>query len=104
MIKVFISQPMRGKTEKEIKDQKESAIFKIKDYVKRNYNKDIIIIDTFFTNFDGNRLEFLGKSITDGLAIADLSVFLAGWEKADGCICENFIARQYKVKTLYINE
>lgn len=103
-MKVFISQPMKGKTQLEILNEKEKSLFKIKDYVFRNFNQDIEIIETYFKDFDGNRLQFLGKSISDGMALCDIAVFLPGWEKADGCRCENFIAIQYGLKILYINE
>lgn len=103
-INIFISQPMRGKTDIQISEAKESAIVKIKDFVKRTKNCEIKIIDTFFSDFNGNRLQFLGKSILEGLALADLAVFLPNWEKMDGCRSEHFVAVQYGVEILYINE
>lgn len=101
---VFISQPMRGLSDQEILSAKESAIEKVTDYVLRKYGHNIKVIDTFFPDFDGNRLKFLGKSILDGLSKADLAVFLPGWNKADGCRCEEFIAVRYGVECLYITE
>jgi len=60
-------------------------------------------INTFFADFDGNRLQFLGKSISEGLALADEVVFMDDWEEYDGCRCEHFIAVQYGVKCVYLN-
>ncbi|MDR0474933.1 MAG: hypothetical protein LBH43_14820, partial [Treponema sp.] len=60
------------------------------------------IINTHFTEFNGNRLQFLGKSIMEGLAVADIAIFIDDWEKYDGCRCEHFIASQYKIPCIYI--
>jgi hypothetical protein len=100
MKKVFISQPMRGKTNEQILAERERAVETAASY----FNQDMVeIIDTFFTDFNGNRLEFLGKSVMEGLARADVAVFVGDWQNYDGCRCEHFIAAQYKVPCLYVN-
>jgi hypothetical protein len=96
--KVFISQPMRGKTAEQILADRDRAIDTVKILFKGHH---IEIIDTFFNDFDGNRLQFLGKSIGEGLAIADIAVFVGDWQKYDGCRCEHFIAAQYGVPCMY---
>lgn len=96
-MKVFISQPMRGLSKEAILQNRETAI----DLVKAQYGSDIEIIDTYFKDFNGNRLEFLGKSILDGLAKADIALFIGEWEKFDGCRCEHFIATQYGLPCAY---
>ena len=94
-MKVFISQPMRGKTESEIEAQRAAAI--------RTLGEDAEVIGTQFTaDFSGSRLQFLGKSIMDGLAQADAALFIGDWEKYDGCRCEHFIAAQYGIKCMYM--
>ena len=103
MKKVFISQPMRGKTDDEILSERTKAIACVKEYVHEMYNDDIEIIDTFFKDFNGNRLQFLGKSISEGLALCDIAVFIGEWDEFDGCLCENFIAGIYGVDILYSN-
>jgi hypothetical protein len=94
--KLFISQPMKGKTDKEILEAKEDGL-KLAELKLGDFE----VIDTFFKDFDGNRLEFLGKSIMDGLAKADVALFLDDWEKFDGCRAEHFIAAQYGVRCIY---
>ena len=101
MKKIFISQPMKGKTEEHIKEIRQNAINTLK-FMYPNLINEYEIINTHFTDFNGNRLQFLGKSIMEGLAIADVAVFLDDWEKYDGCRCEHFIASQYKIHCLYI--
>lgn len=100
MKRIFISQPMRGKTDEAIKSIREAALEVLNDaFMKEDYE----VIDTLFTDFNGNRLEFLGKSITEGLARADIAVFLDDWERYDGCRCEQFIAAQYNIPCIYFS-
>jgi hypothetical protein len=95
--KVFISQPMKGKTEDEILSARENALKQLK-----NSFGEFEIIDTYFKDFDGNRLEFLGKSVSKGLSRADVAVFIGDWERYDGCRCEQFIAAQYRIPCMYL--
>lgn len=43
-MKIFISQPMRGKTDEEILEERTKAI----DIAKERYHADVEIIDSFF--------------------------------------------------------
>ena len=96
---IFISQPMKGKSADGILETRRRVI----DALHSVYGSDVTIIDTFFSDYTGNRLQFLGKSISEGLAFADVAVFVDDWEKYDGCRCEHFIATQYGVKCIYYN-
>ena len=68
-MKVFISQPMRDKTDEQIKEERAKAVNRIKE----TYNEDVEIIDSFFENAPHNAkpLWFLGKSL-ELLADADI--------------------------------
>ena len=59
-------------------------------------------IDTYFDGFEGNRLQFLGKSISEGLALADEIVFMDDRHNYDGCLAEHFIAVRYGVPCIYL--
>jgi hypothetical protein len=96
MKKIFVSQPMKGKTQDEILSERGKALEQLKNTIG-----EFELIDTYFKDFDGNRLQFLGKSISEGLALADTALFIGDWENFDGCRCEQFIAAQYKVPCLY---
>jgi hypothetical protein len=99
-MKVFISQPMRGKTDKQIEKERERAV----NCVRWHFGETMVeVLDTFFKGFDGNRLEFLGKSVMEGIAKADIAVFIGNWQNYYGCRCEHFIAAQYKVPCFYVN-
>lgn len=93
-MKIFISQPMKDKTNEEIKVERNYLI----DCVKREYGDDIEIIDSFFEGAPHNAkpLWFLGQSITK-LAEADVAVFAKDWEKARGCKIEHECALEYGV-------
>ena len=73
--KIFISQPMGGKTEKEIMAERGAAIRRAWDKL----GKDIVVLDTFFDDFgpDTKPLDYLARSL-EYLARADVAVFGAG--------------------------
>lgn len=94
MIKVFISQPMRDKTDEQIEAERNRAI----ETIKQKYHGDVEILDTFFKEAPHNAkpLWFLGKSI-QMLADADIAYFVEGWNKYRGCKIENTCARKYGI-------
>jgi len=99
-IKVMISNGLRGNTDPH------GYVEKCRDAVRAYYKARGIafeLIDTYFSDFNGNRLQFLGKSIMDGLAQADEVVFMDEWEKYDGCRAEHFIATQYGITCRYLS-
>jgi hypothetical protein len=97
MKKVFISQPMKGKTDEQIERERSLAIQRVTE----SLGEEVEVIDTFFKDFNGNRLQFLGKSIMEGLARADIAVFVGDWEHYAGCLCEHYIAEQYGIPKFY---
>ena len=97
-MKVFISQPMKGLSEKEIKSNREKAIKKIKSL----YGNDAEIIDSFIEG-EGNSLWFLGKSI-ELLSTADVAYFLKGWNTARGCRIEYMCASNYGIGAYFEEE
>lgn len=98
MKKLFISQPMKGKTDEEILKTRNDAIEKAKEV----YGRDIEVIDSFFRNapVEAKPLWFLGKSI-ELLSTADIAFFTDGWEKARGCIIEHECAVRYGIPILW---
>lgn len=95
-MKVFISQPMRGKTDAEIRRERELATLS----AVREYGSDVEILDSFFENHDGNAVHFLGKSIAL-LGDADVALFLPGWKDARGCRIEHAICEEYGIKIAF---
>ena len=98
MIKVFISQPMKNKSDNEILNERKNAIEEIENTFG---DKNIEIIDSFFQHAPVNAkpLWFLGKAI-ETLSSADVAYFTPGWEKARGCKIENLCAKEYGVTVI----
>lgn len=97
MKKIFISQPMRGKTAEEILAEREAAVQRAIELV----GEDVEVIDTFYTDFkeDAKPLEYIGRSITD-MARADIVFFAKGWADARGCRIEHTCAVEYGLTVL----
>ena len=100
MKKLFISQPMRGKTDEQIKLEREKAIEIAKEILK----EDIHIIDSYFEDYNPSKgcipLKFLAKSL-ELLADADIVYFANGWDEARGCKIEHDCAVLYNIPCIY---
>lgn len=92
--RLFISQPMKGKTNEEILATREKAIASAEKY----YGK-CEVIDSFFKDapVEANPLWYLAKSI-ELLSTADVAYFAKGWEDARGCRIENTCAIEYGIE------
>lgn len=97
MKKLFISQPMKGKTNEEIEAERAKAM----EEAKAVLNDDVEIIDSFFKNapVDARPLWFLGKSI-ELLSVADIAYFAKDWDKYRGCKIEHTAAQEYGIKVI----
>ena len=99
MKKLFISQPMNGKTNEEILAVREKAI----DSAKKNLGDDVEVIDSYFEDYNPENgcvpLKYLSKSL-ELLADADIAYFAKGWEDARGCRIENQCAIAYGIKVI----
>ena len=96
MTKIFISQPMNGKTTEEIENERNYIIDKLRE------NECVEIIDSFFKDapHDANPLWYLGESIKL-MSEADVVFFCNGWQTARGCQIEHDCALEYGIDTMY---
>ena len=96
-MKLFISQPMKDKTNEQIEVERQRAI----QSVKEKYGDDVEVIDSFFKDAPHNAkpLWFLGKSI-QLLASADVAFFCKDWETYRGCRIENQCAIEYGITVI----
>ena len=96
-MKVMISQPMKNRTEEDIREERKNIIEKFN-------NMHIEVIDTIFTEEapeDNNAgIYYLGKSIQE-MSKVDALFMCDGWKEARGCRIEYQVAREYGVKILY---
>lgn len=97
MKKLFISQPMKGKTDDEILAEREKAI----KSAERQLGEPVEVIDSFFQSapVDAKPLWFLGKSL-ELLSGADIAYFAKGWQEARGCKIENTCAIEYGIAVI----
>ena len=97
MKRLFISQPMRNKTDEEIIAEREEAV----KVAKKMLNEDVEVIDSFFQEapHGANPLWYLAKSL-ELLATADVAFFCTDWEKYRGCRIEHTCANEYGIQII----
>lgn len=97
-MKVFISQPMKGKTDKEILDQRKQ----ITNYIQSKW-ENAEIIDSYVETApdEVNPVFFLGLSM-QFLSQADVCIFAQGWEDARGCRIEQQVCEEYNIPSIYL--
>ena len=94
MKRLFISQPMNGKSDEEILEVRKKAI----ESAERELGEKVEVIDSFFKGApkEAKPLWFLAKSL-ELLATADVAYFAKGWESARGCKIEHQCAVEYGI-------
>lgn len=94
MKKLFISQPMKGKTDEEILTERRKAVRS----AERQLGEPIEVIDSFFQSapVGAKPLWFIGKSL-EFLSDADIAYFAKDWQKARGCKIEHERAVEYGI-------
>ena len=100
MVKMFISQPMKDKTNQEIEQERKEIIEKIRKHFEKI---EIKFIDSFIKDapHDAKPLWFLGKSL-ELLSNANIIVLGKGWKNSRGCRIEHECAVQYGISVIYI--
>lgn len=93
MKKLFISQPMRNKTDEEIKAERAEIVKRVTERFG-----DVEVIDSFFESapHDARPLWFLGKSL-ELLSTADCAYFAEGLQNYRGCKIEHGCTVQYGI-------
>lgn len=98
-MKIFISQPVDGKTEEEILEERDNII----SFLENAIYGPIEIINSYFNasktgdNIDG--IWNLGMSLMK-LSEADRVVFGKGWNKSQDCIIEHKVCELYDIPIL----
>lgn len=96
-MKIMISQPMRGKTNEQIREERA-------ELVKLLEEQGHEVLDTVFEDAPADEdvaIYCLSQSIRY-IGKADALVFMKGWEEARGCKIEYEVAKNYGkfIKTL----
>lgn len=101
MKKLFISQPMKGKSDEEILREREKAISDAQSF----FGEPVEVIDSFFQGapVGAKPLWFLGKSL-ELLSDADIAYFAKGWRDARGCRLEHDAAKAYGITAICVEQ
>ena len=103
--KAMLSQPMAGRTEKEINETRERAIATLKE-------KGYEIVNTLFTDewYSDNAMVKMGvvhrplcllaKSL-ESMSMCHVAYFCKGWEETRGCRLEHEAAKAYGLEVIY---
>lgn len=97
--KVFISQPMTGRTDRDIFDERSEIVKVTDDYL----GEFVEIVDSFDPRVSNgrSRLWNLGRAI-QLMGQANLAVFAPGWDTARGCGIEHAVCCTYDIPILYL--
>ena len=100
-LKVFLSQPMNGLTDKEILARRDKDVEQLYKYLGEPFE----LIDTFFkqdATAKHKSVEYLARSIAE-MANADFVAMDCDFESARGCLIEHKIAEKYGIGIIYLN-
>lgn len=96
-MKVMISQPMKGKTNKQIREERAKLVENLE-------RAGLEVIDTIVAEEPpagtDEAIFYLSKSI-EFISKVDIVYFMKGWENARGCKIENRICQEYGKPTMY---
>ena len=96
MKKLFVSQPMRGKSDEEILTERNRIILKAQDAL----GEAVDPLPSFFKSpakeHENAPVHYLANSV-HMLAEADAAVFAKGWEEARGCRIEHEVCLAYGI-------
>ncbi len=97
MTKIFVSQPMKDRSDEEILAERKDVV----NFVESVIPDEIEVLDTFFTdNVERTPLQNLAKSL-GMLSEVDVAVFVRGWEHARGCSIEHKCCVEYGIDIIY---
>ena len=96
----FISQPMQGKTEEKIREERQKIA---ENLMEMGYE----VVDSIFTEFPAAEekyacipLAYLAKSL-HLMAKCDAAAFAPGWANARGCKIEHDCAKAYGIPIIF---
>lgn len=98
IMKLMISQPMKGKTNEQIREERAELVSRLQEEGNE-------VIDTVFENAPEDEditIYMLSQSIRY-IGKVDGIVFMKGWEKARGCKIEHEVAVEYGKQVFYNN-
>lgn len=99
MVKLFVSQPMRGKSEEEILLERERLAKKAGKALGQSVEVIPTLLDGSGFSEKNKDLQYLAASLRL-LAEADVAVFARDWETARGCRIEHAACIDYGITVI----
>ena len=98
-MRVMISQPMYGRKDEDVLEERKELIEKFK-------KMHIEVVNSFDTKaapagIYNLPVYYLGRTIMNWLHSVDAVFFTDGWQEARGCRIEHEICKEYDIKCLY---
>lgn len=98
MRRLFVSQPMRSKTQEEIIEARDKAI----ERLSRRLNEGFEVAESYFTEDEPKDVKssgvyWLGKSL-ELLSECDLALFIGDWYDYRGCQIEHQVCENYGIE------
>lgn len=90
-MKIMISQPMRGKTNEEIRQERAELVKKLEMQGHK-------VVNTIFTEempIECDMAMYLLAKSIEAMSKVDAVIFMKGWQEARGCKIEYQIAKDY---------
>lgn len=94
MKKIYISQPMRGRSTNDIVAERKALIA---DAAVALQTDDIKVLDTYRGAYNDKHPLRLLAWVLEKMAFADAVIFAPGWRDARGCRVERLAAAEYGV-------
>lgn len=95
---IYISQPMKGRTDDDILEERTLILRKL----QKKLNDDVSALDNMYESrlkINKHPLWFVGESLKK-MAIADYVVFCDGWENERECWIEHVCAEKFRKSIL----
>lgn len=99
-MKIFISQPMKGKNETEIETIRYNAKAFLEEYFKQDIDLGGLLVSQA-QKASNKSVDILGQAVSL-LADCQIAVFVDGWQKARGCLVEHQVCEYYGIPALYM--
>ena len=96
MKKLFISQPMRGRTDEEINEERKALHAKAEDAL----GEELGLLENFLLLPDETKKNHAARRLAESLFLmcdADVVIFAKDWEQARGCRIEHQVCLDYGI-------
>ena len=98
MKKIYISQPMRGRSTDDIIAERKALVA---DAAVALQTDEVEVLDTFLNGYTNKPPLHLLALALEKMADADAVIFAPGWRDARGCRVEHLAASEYGISIIH---